>query len=399
MFEFKLDYEQSKRRIDAFWECELIDRPVVQFTLPKPPEEQIPLPPSHHATSADRWLDAQYQAELALATLSNHEFLGDTMPVAWPNLGPEVFSALYGCPLHFGDYGTSWSEPILHDWSELDQIQLDWDSPYLKKLHEMTDALLEIGQGKFIVGMTDWHPGGDAIAAFRDPQNLAVDLLTHQEEVKALLARIEADYFQIYNMFYDKLRAAGQPISTWLPLVCDGKYYVPSNDFSIMISKPLFDEMFLPWIVEECRFLDRSIYHLDGPGALHHLDSILSIPELDALQFVPGAGNEGFHQWIPVYRKAQAAGKGIEVFCHFGELDLVMETLDPRGLFLSVDSVPSCEAAEAMLTRLEKWCAGRVHAAPFASSATACYKSIMEETDDLDDAIQESPQASQAGEP
>jgi hypothetical protein len=39
MLEFKPDYEQSKRRIDAFWERELIDRPVVQFALARPPEE------------------------------------------------------------------------------------------------------------------------------------------------------------------------------------------------------------------------------------------------------------------------------------------------------------------------------------------------------------------------
>ena len=40
---------------------------------------------------------------------------------------------------------------------------LDWDSPYLKKLHEMTDALLEPwASGKFIVGMTDWHPAATA---------------------------------------------------------------------------------------------------------------------------------------------------------------------------------------------------------------------------------------------
>ena len=37
-------YEQSKRRIDAFWERYLIDRPVVQFTLTRPADERVPLP-------------------------------------------------------------------------------------------------------------------------------------------------------------------------------------------------------------------------------------------------------------------------------------------------------------------------------------------------------------------
>jgi len=361
MFEFKPDYEASKERIDAFWECELIDRPVVQFGLGKPPEERVPLPQSHHATSAERWLDSEYQAELHLASLSNAQFLGDTMPVAWPNLGPEIFSAFYGCPIHFGDYGTSWTDPIIEDWDQMEQVRMDWQSPYLAKLHEMTDAFLEIGKGKFITGMTDWHPGGDAIAALRDPQNLAADMLLHLRQVKKVLSTLERDYFQVYDIFYDKLRAAGQPISTWTSLVCDGKYYVPSNDFSIMISKEMFDDVFLPGIIHECQFLDRSIYHLDGPGALRHLDSLLAIPELGAVQFVPGSGNEGFHKWVEVYKKVQAAGKGIQVLCKLEELDLVRETLDPRGVFLSVGGVPSREAAETMLKRLAKWCTGLVY--------------------------------------
>ena len=45
----------------------------------------------------------------------------------------------------------------------------------MKKLVEMTDALLEVGRDKFLVGMTDWHPGGDALAAFRDPAQLAME--------------------------------------------------------------------------------------------------------------------------------------------------------------------------------------------------------------------------------
>jgi hypothetical protein len=357
MFDLKPDYEQSRQRIEAFWERELIDRPVTMFWLEKPPDMRVPLPESHHSTAEERWLDAEYQARLALATLSNREFVGDTLPVAYPNLGPDVFASFYGCPLHFGDYGTSWSEPVLHDWSQADHLRLNWDSPYLRKLHEMTDALLEVGKDKFIVGMTDWHPGGDCIAALRDPQNLAMDMILHPEEVKTLLGRLEADYFAVYETFYEKLRAAGQPITTWLPLLHDGKYYVVSNDFSIMIGKQMFDDIFLPGIVNECRYLDRSIYHLDGPGALRHLDSLLEIPELHAIQFVFGAGNEGYHKWVDVYRRIQAAGKGVQVICDFAELPQVMETLDPHGLFLEVSGAPSRQAAEGVLRELEKWCA------------------------------------------
>jgi hypothetical protein len=362
MLAFKPDYEASQQRIDAFWERELIDRPVVQMTVFKPLDELVPYPISAHPSAEARWLDVDYQARLAYATLANQVFAGDTLPIAMPNLGPDVFAAFYGCPLRFGDYGTSWSQPILHDWSQAEALQLDEDSPYLHRLVALTEALLEVGRGKFITGMSDWHVGGDCLAALRGPINLALDLVQQPEQVRRMLGRLETDYFRMYDLFYNLLRRAEQPISTWLPLSCrQGKYYVVSNDFSIMISNAMFRDFFLPGIQRECRFLDRSIYHLDGPGALRHLDCLLEVPELDALQFVPGAGSQGFHKWVPVYQKAQAAGKGIEVFAEPGEIDLITQTLDPRGLYIHLETpLPSLEAAQGIVSKLEKWCVGKV---------------------------------------
>ena len=355
MLEFKPDYEQSYHRIEAFWHNQVLDRPVTMFSTYKPSRDWVPLPVSGYTNSADRWMDAEYQANLALANMRNQVFLGDTMPVAFPNLGPEIFSSFYGCPIHFGDVGTSWTDPILDEWQKAGSLQLDWTNPFFVKLEEMTSALLEVGQGKFITGMTDWHPGGDALAAFRDPQRLAMDLLDNLEAVKQLLERIEVDYFAVYDYFYQILRQHGQPITSWTSLVYEGKYYIPSNDFSIMISKSMFDEVFLPGIQRECQFLDRSIYHLDGPGALRHLDSLLSLPELYAVQWVPGAGNEYFSRWVHVYQKIQAAGKGIQVNCRLDEIPLVMETLQPEGMFLWVSGVPDIESGAGLLGQLEDW--------------------------------------------
>jgi hypothetical protein len=359
MLEFKPDYERSQKRIDAFWKRELLDRPAVQLSLPKPPEEQVPLPVSHHATPAERWLDTEYQTDLALAQISNSEWLADSIPVAYPNLGPEQFAAFYGCPLIFGDVGTSWTKPVLNDWRQADTIQIDWENIYLKKLLEMSDALLDAGRDRFITGMPDWHETGDCLAALRDPHNLALDLLENAAEVRKILSRLEQDYFSVYDLFYGRLRTADQPIATWLPLPCRDKFYVVSCDFSILISNRMYIDFFLPAIRRECQFLDHSIYHLDGPGALRHLDTVLSIPELDALQFVPGAGNEGFPRWIPVYQKAQAAGKAILVYCELEHLERLMETLDPHGLLIQLEHVPSREAVEPILKRLEKWCTGK----------------------------------------
>jgi hypothetical protein len=363
MLAFKPDLDHTMQRMEAFWQNAVLDRPVTQFTVDKSPVEQLSLPKSEHATPAERWLDVDYQAHLTDAQLSNRNFLGDSLPVAFPNLGPEILAAFYGSTLHFGDYGTSWSEPILKDWAEADAITLNWDNAYFKKLVELTDAMLELGKDKYIVGMPDWHPGGDLIAALRNPQDLAIDLIEHPDEVKSLLQRLQPDYYKVYNFWYDKLRRAGQPTTSWLDLASYSKYYIPSNDFAALISPKMYREFFLPGIMEECRFLDRSIYHLDGPGALRHLDLILEIPDLNAVQWVPGAGREGFSKWIHVYQKIQASGKSAIVYCEVSDLDAVQQTLSPRGLALSISGVPDLETGANILSAMEAWTRNHILAA------------------------------------
>jgi len=147
------------------------------------------------------------------------------------------------------------------------------------------------------------------------------------------------------------------PITTWTPLIADKRYYVPSNDFSIMISNEMYEEFFLGGIIEECKFYDKSIYHVDGPGALRHLDSILSIKELDAVQFVPGAGNEGFEKWIPIYQKIQSAGKAIQILdFKLSDLGLLFENLKPEGVWLSgISGIKSRDEADYALKRIKNW--------------------------------------------
>ena len=123
-----------------------------------------------------------------------------------------------------------------------------------------------------------------------------------------------------------------------------------------MISKETFDDLFLPGIIKECGFLDRSIYHLDGPGALRHLDSLLEIKELNAIQWVCGAGNEGFSRWLPVYKKIQNAGKAAQVILNVNDLDLLFENLEPEGIWLSsISGIEDLDTAEKVIKRVEQW--------------------------------------------
>ena len=358
MFEMKPDFNEVMNRYEAWWDCAIIDRPILSIVFPKPTDQWIPGPEKQPNSLRERWTDAGYVAESTNARLANTVYFADSLPAAWPNLGPEVFSAMYGCELEFGE-STTWSKPILSDFSpeSIEKIQIDTNNQYFLKLMEITDALLDIGREKFIVGYTDMHGGADAIAAFRDPQEFLLDVIMQPEAVKALCDRITNEFLMVYDLFYDKLTAAGMPSTSWTNATCKGKFHIPSNDFSCMISDESFETLFIPGIIQECRHMDRCIYHLDGPQALRFLDILLEIPEIDAIQWVPGAGRDTFAEWIGVYQRIQSKNKALQIqTLNVKDIDLVFQSLKPEGVWISAfTGISNQEEAESVLNAFSKW--------------------------------------------
>jgi hypothetical protein len=128
-----------------------------------------------------------------------------------------------------------------------------------------------------------------------------------------------------------------------------------------MISNAMFREFFLPELLAEIDWLDRSIYHLDGPGALRHLDTLLDIRKLDAIQFVFGDGARPATRWLDVYRRIQDAGKAIHVTIEPGEMDAFMDALRPEGVMLAM-TASSVEEADDIVKRVSKWTSRKTHA-------------------------------------
>ncbi len=347
------DWEQRLARHDAFWDCAIIDRPLVVMSIHQSNPDYPAPAAKEHASFRDRWLDCEYRAEQMLHNLMNRLHLGDALPYAMPNLGPEVFSAYFGMEMEYGER-TSWSIPCIEDWNNINHVRFSKDNFYWKKTLELTDAFLALGEGRFYTGYTDIHPGGDCLTAFRDPLNLNIDMIENLDHVKKLREYVDEVFVEVFNFFMDYLQDRRQAIATWAGPVSSRRWHVPSNDFSCMISREMFDEAFLPGIALECRNAEASIYHLDGPGALKHLDSLLEIPELNAIQWVYGAGNGRATDWLDVYRKCQAAGKGIQLHVGVDELDTIIAELRPEGAWLGV-GVDSVDDAEEVLRRVSRW--------------------------------------------
>ena len=112
-----------------------------------------------------------------------------------------------------------------------------------------------------------------------------------------------------------------------------------------MVNRGTLKAFVLPELEEACDWLDYSVYHFDGQEQICHLDILLSIQGLNAIQWTHVAGQPDVTAFIPVLQRIQAAGKGLILFPEtIGQASALLEHLCPRGLYLITHADSEAEA-------------------------------------------------------
>ena len=359
---------RTLERNEAFWDGRLDRGPLMWITVPQGVTSPV-AEPEEPPVEEQMWTDVEYVIAAAQYALSRTYYAGDSLPVYNPWLGPDQFAAWLGAEIELKPRQfTSWVTPVVDDWSRFPLFAIDPQNRWWKLYLEILRASAEAGAGKWVTGYPDLHTGIDALSALRGPERLLIDLLERPEEVKGAMAQMTELFRFVVDTVSEILLPYGQGTSNWTMgwsakrFVCIGQ-----NDFTCMISPAMFDEFCLEDTRETTSHVERSIYHLDGPGAVGHLPRILEMEKLNCLQWIQGAGAPYPSQWLDLLRGVQEAGKSVQVCYgpgHGGQADLAEElgilcrALDPDRLFFCAVA-GSREEADA-LVRL----AGELGASP-----------------------------------
>lgn len=352
--EKKPDFDICMDRVNAWYNQEIIDRVPIRFSAHNAEYSDSIILPGHSWNNLkERWWNTAYQIELFEYKLNHSTFNAETFPIFWPNLGPEVYTAFYGVELEYKEV-TAYSIPSIESWEQLDSIQLDINNPYFRKLEEMTKEALKRCKGKYMVGYTDIHAGIDCAAAFRDPQQLCMDIMMEPDQVKRLVDISSRDFHAVYNHFDAILKSHNQLSVTWMGIPSFGKMHIPGCDFASMLSPEDFDTFVLPSIKKEIAPMTHNIFHVDGKGVARHLDKLLELPEINAIQWVQGMGTDTpIMQWVSLIKKVQAAGKSLVIDLKVSELNAFMSEVSPKGIFLCIDT--DLDTQEEIIKRVQKW--------------------------------------------
>jgi hypothetical protein len=107
-----------------------------------------------------------------------------------------------------------------------------------------------------------------------------------------------------------------------------------------MISEDDFRRFALPFLREQTEKIDYTLYHLDGVDAIRHLDAVLEMEKLNAVQWTPGVGEPqgGDPRWFDLYKKILASGKSVMAnWVKPEELQPLIDNVGNHGLHINVD--------------------------------------------------------------
>jgi maleate cis-trans isomerase len=98
----------------------------------------------------------------------------------------------------------------------------------------------------------------------------------------------------------------------------------------------MFREFVAPALSAQCEWLDFSLFHLDGTQCIGHLDALLEIEALDAIEWTPQAGIEpgGSPRWFEMYRRILNAGKSVQVMASAEDVIPVLEAIGGKGVYI-----------------------------------------------------------------
>jgi hypothetical protein len=350
---YKPDWEEAKEHWLAWWNRGSINRATLLVRAPRPASMTQPPP----ATDVwQQWTDPDYRIPAVEYQMATTYCGGEAFPWFDTNIGPGSLAFFLGSDaiLH---PNTVWYTPVASAPKDVPPLRLDTTCDWWKRSVRLLEEGSRRGEGKYLTSIPDLIENVDVAASLVGVQPLLYALVDDPSGVKRMVREINAAYFECFDIMYrmldgDRLGCCFCAFQIWGP----GKTAKLQCDFSDMISPEMFAEFVLPGLIEQTEYLDYSIYHLDGPRAIRHLDLLLSIPGLNAIQWTPGDGNPevGDPTWWPMYRKILAAGKCVHLGPAFKDVEPLVRHLGNDGVYAATWA-PSVEAADDLLKRARTW--------------------------------------------
>ena len=351
---WKPNLEETKRHYIDWWNHKgIVLNMWEHFQDGVKPHADVPAPKPYKDLN-QRWFDPQWRAEYLDWYVAHSSLKADILPVANTQLGPGSLAAILGGVFEGGE-DTIWIHPrpasSVADGLSADDITFDPNHPNWLLHKELLRACKAKAQGHYYVGMPDLMEGLDVLAALKGTDKVLLDTVMQPEVLEHQMQQINDIYFQVFDELYDIIREGDEMAFCYFSAWAPGKMSKLQSDISTMISGDDYRRFVQPFIREQCQKIPYTLYHLDGVGAMHHLDSLLEIDELNAIQWTPGVGEPqgGSPKWYDLYRRILSAGKSIMAcWVTLDELRPLLDNIGDEGVHIEMDFHNEHEVDQAL---------------------------------------------------
>ena len=372
---YKVNMEAAKEKFRNYWAHKNTGRPLMcviarrleveQYSDGTPVEggylDQICQGKYYNMPEELKWKDMEdkYQNPQRIVDryryfCQTHAFLGESFPNLNIDFGPGSLASYLGSEIGFKE-DTVWFNKCLDGWDGVPKLTFDPENKWFKKHLQLAKDCQALAGDDFYVDMPDLMENIDVLASLRGAQDILFDLLDEPEMIGERIQEVTDIYYEYYDRFYDVIKdEEGGNAYTVFQIWGPGRTVKLQCDFSAMMSPEDFRKYIQPSLRSQSENVDHVLYHLDGPAAIKHMDALMEIEGIDALQWTSGdAGPDGtLPDWDVIYDKAIAAGKSIWVKVYSGEfedwirnVDRIVNKYGSHSLFLLFPEMSMEQAA------------------------------------------------------
>ena len=343
---FASRFPAIREKLENWWDHGEQEHPCLLMTI-------LPAPADHIPDVDDLetwWMDVDFIIDRQMKVMEHQHYYGQAVPHHYVDRSASAMPGVLGSRMKFIDKETMWAYPCLESIEEVAEITLDKQNLWYQKAIEITRRTVALARQHHFVGHFALDGITDIMAGLYGTENFLVDLIAKPREVARAMERAKQIWIALFDEVTAMIAQSGNPGGIgWAGIWAPGTTFPLQEDFSYMISDAMYRQFCLPHLLDQMDAMECPFYHLDGTGALCHLDTLLAIEKLKVIQWVPGAGKERLNQWYDVIRHILEAGKSVQVYGKADEVDDLVKNVGARGLLMTVDATE--EQAQRLMER------------------------------------------------
>jgi hypothetical protein len=224
------------------------------------------------------------------------------------------------------------------DWDEALAARLDRTAPWYRKYIEFAEALARRSAGRFPVSHGTLVGPLDLAVSLRGHEQTVIDLMEEPAKAARLLANMTDFFVDITRDVWERLPLfEGGWYDAQYQLWAPGPIARMQEDAVAVLSPRLYRDFVRPVDERIAAGFECSFMHLHATS-MFVLDQILEIPPLRCLEINNDVGGPPVAEMAPHFARVQRAGRSLLIRGSFSpdELRLLMDTLEPRGLYLYI---------------------------------------------------------------